>query len=183
MDSILYETDRLRLRPLSYGDAELIEMYAGDYEVAKTTLNIPYPYPKGSALDFIKATVESDKKGNSFSLAITLQNDPAIIGLMGLSISQKHKRAELSYWIGKPYWGMGYGTEAAKMVMKIGFEQLDLHKIFAAAFTDNPASWRIMEKVGMREEGVFRQHVLKWDTFKDLSFYSILKSEYGEIHQ
>jgi ribosomal-protein-alanine N-acetyltransferase len=97
---------------------------------------------------------------------------------MGLVINQKHESAELGYWIGKPYWGNGYGTEAAKAVLHYGFTVLGLNRIYATHMSRNPASGRVMEKIGMKYEGCSRQHVKKWDVFEDLKMYAILKSEY-----
>ncbi|MFA8305132.1 GNAT family N-acetyltransferase [Paenibacillus alvei] len=64
---------------------------------------------------------------------------------MNINISAFHNRGELAYWIGKPYWGKGYGTEAAQATLPYGFEQLKLQKIFAEAYTSNPGSWRRLD--------------------------------------
>ena len=88
-------------------------------------------------------------------------------------------RAELGYWIGKPYWGQGYCTEAARATLDFGFEQLGLNRIFAHHFARNPASGRVMQKIGMTREGRLRQHVKKWDAFEDLELYGILKDHWA----
>lgn len=171
-------TERFILRSLTLDDAEKIEEYASDYDVAKTTLNIPYPYPKGSAREFISGILEAEMQGKVVIFAIVRKEDNGLVGLINLNLAIGHKRGELGYWIGKPFWGKGYGTEAAKLLIKYGFEVLNLNRIYAAAFTENPGSWRIMEKCGMKHEGVFRQHVLKDGKYVDLTFYSILKEEF-----
>ena len=97
---------------------------------------------------------------------------------MSLGVSKNHKRAELAYWIGQPSFGQGFATEAARRIVKFGFEDLDLNRIFAAAMTKNPGSYKVMSKIGMKQEGTFPQHVMKWGSYEDLVFYGMVKSEY-----
>ncbi|WP_341278032.1 GNAT family protein [Paenibacillus sp. FSL H8-0537] len=59
-----------------------------------------------------------------------------------------------------------------------GFEELDLHKIHAAAMSKNPASSSVMKKVGMKYEGTFLQHYLKWDNYEDIDYYGLLREDY-----
>jgi [ribosomal protein S5]-alanine N-acetyltransferase len=172
------ETDRLLLRKLNDEDAEDIEKLAGDYDVAKTTLTVPHPYPKGSAHGFIHSMIEAEEKGKIIMYALVEKESNLFIGIMNVSIHAQFGRGELAYWIGKPYWGKGYGTEAAKSLLKICFEDLQLNKIFAAAFTNNPGSWRIMEKIGLTYEGTLKQHVARDGVFYDLCYYGLLKEEY-----
>ena len=94
-------------------------------------------------------------------------------------IDKQNNSAELGYWIGKPYWNSGYATEASRAVLKYGFEVLGLNRIHASHFRRNPASGRIMEKIGMKYEGCLRQHFKKWGKFEDLETYGILRSEYA----
>lgn len=101
------------------------------------------------------------------------------MGVVSLGLAMAHHRAELGYWIGKPYWGQGYMTEAARAVIEFGFQQLSLNRIVAYAMTKNPASSRVMEKNGMTYEGTFPQHVRKWDDYEDLVAYGIVRS--GEV--
>lgn len=172
------ETERLILRRLSLEDSEQVEELAGDFDVAKTTLTIPHPYPKGSAEEFISSINKAQEDGKIVIYAMTKKDDTSLIGIINLSIQKSYDRAELGYWVGKPFWGKGYGTEAAKALIQYGFEELNLNKIFAASFTKNPGSWRIMEKVGLKHEGVLRQHVKKWDEYIDLTYYGLLREEY-----
>ncbi|MCM3090534.1 MULTISPECIES: GNAT family N-acetyltransferase [unclassified Cytobacillus] len=172
------EADRLILRSLTLDDAPMVEKYASDYDVAKTTLNIPHPYPKGGARDFISSILEAERKGKIVIFAITRKEDKSLIGLINITGNNANRRAEIGYWIGKPFWGKGYGTEAARAVIKFGFEELNHNRIYALAFTDNPGSWRIMEKSGMKHEGILRQHAMKDGRLVDLTYYAILREEY-----
>ena len=78
-----------------------------------------------------------------------------------------------------PYWKQGYCTEAARAVLRYGFETRGLNRIGARHLARNPASGRVMQKLGMHYEGTRRQHVLKWGVFEDIVLYAILKSEYS----
>ena len=90
----------------------------------------------------------------------------------------EHRRAELGYWLGVPYWGKGYATEASQEILRFGFETLKLRRIYASYVTENPTSGRVLEKIGMRYEGILRSHICKWDVFHDLVFYGILHDEF-----
>jgi hypothetical protein len=85
-----------------------------------------------------------------------------------------HRQRCEYYWIGKPYWGLGYATEAAEEVVRYGFEDLALHRIQAKHFGSNPASGKVMRKVGMSQEGVRPEHYKKWETYEDRVDYGLL---------
>jgi len=171
------ETARLRLRPNHDADiADLIQLI-GVREVAATT-RLPFPYTEADAKDFIARTEEP---GNLW-LAVTLRTDGRLIGGAGLRIDHQNQNAELGYWLGVAYWGMGYATEAARELLRYGFEDLKLHRIFAVHFKGNSASARILVKLGMQREGRQREHLRKWDQFVDLEMYAILRPEW-EHHE
>ncbi|MGD8190967.1 GNAT family N-acetyltransferase [Brevibacillus ginsengisoli] len=169
------ETNRLLLRPFCPNDASVVEELAGNKEVADTTLSIPHPYLKGMALPWIESLKEKAESGELLTWAITLKKTQNLVGCISLSVALEHQRAELGYWLGRPYWGMGIMTEAAHNVIQFGFEELKLNQIFARAMRRNPASIRVMEKIGMKHEGILPQHVKKWGVYKDLVYYGILK--------
>lgn len=172
------ETERLLLRPLTLQDSDRIEELAGNLEVAKTTLNIPYPYPKGSGATFIQSVIKGEENGTIFIRALVDKETEQLIGVASINIASVFDRGELGYWVGQDYWGKGYGTEAAKCLLEIGFNNLKLNRIFAAAFTNNPGSWRIMEKIGLKYEATLRQHVKRFGRYYDLVYYSLLREEY-----
>ncbi|MCZ2260910.1 GNAT family N-acetyltransferase [Sporosarcina sp. G11-34] len=179
----MLETKRLLLRPLISDDSEKIEELAGDYDVAKSTLNIPHPYPKGSAIQFIESILTAEKNNEVVMFAITEKESQQLIGLINLNLAAPYKRGELAYWIGKQYWGRGYGTEATKELLNYGFIHLNLNKIFAASFTSNPGSWRIMEKVGLKYEGTLKQHVVRFGEYCDLAYYGLLRREFEKKYK
>lgn len=170
-------TERLCLRPFRTADADDVQRLAGDRAVADTTLNIPHPYEDGLAEKWISNHRDWFEQGEQAVFAITLRSDDTLLGALGLRVTPDDQRAELGYWIGKPYWGQGYCTEAARNVLRFGFEQLDLNRIYAHHLSRNPASGRVMQKIGMTHEGHLRQHVRKWGVFEDLELYGMLKSD------
>ena len=201
------ETLRLLLRPFRMADAETVQRLAGDRAVADTTLDIPHPYEDGMAEKWISNHRDWYERREQAVFAITLKRSPPdassgiempsageqllyasprwqtatalLVGAVGLRIKIEDHRAEMGYWIGRPFWNQGYCTEAARAVLGFGFEQLRLNRIYAHHFARNPASGRVMQKLGMSHEGHLPQHVKKWDAFEDLELYGILKSQWS----
>ena len=172
------ETERLILRPFTLVDAPEVQRLVGDRNIASTTINIPHPYEDSMAEEWIKAQEQKFERGESVDFAITHGKQGYLIGAIGLMLASDHDRAEIGYWIGKPYWNQGYCTEAAHAALKYGFEVLELNRIHATHFTRNPASGRVMQKIGMTHEGHLRQHVKKWGNYEDFETYAILWSDY-----
>ena len=178
MEQPTLETKRLVLRPCSLGDADYIQMYAGDYDVAYNTTSIPHPYVDGMAEDFIKTHKPSFESKQEVVFAIHSKQEGHLVGCIGLILRLDHDAAEVGYWVGKPYWGQGICTEAARKVLHYGFDHLQLNVINAGAYARNPASGRVLSKLGMKHEGTLRQCVKKWGEYLDLESYSILCCEY-----
>jgi [ribosomal protein S5]-alanine N-acetyltransferase len=174
MKPAVIETARLKLRPLSTEDNPQLVPLIGAREVAATTLRIPHPFEARHAREYLAIV----PKENELRLGIWLRRDGRLCGGMGLHPDNQHKHAELGYWVGVPYWGHGYATEAAQAVVAYGFEHLQLNRIFAHHFKHNPASGQVLRKIGMRHQGCLRQHVLKWGQFVDLELYSVLREEW-----
>ena len=173
------DTARLKLRPYTEADiAELLPLI-GTREVAATTSRIAHPYTEQDARDFLQLAQEPGR----LWLATTLRSDGRQIGGIGLRIDDQHQHAELGYWLGVPYWGQGYATEAAQEMLRYGFEDLKLHRIYASHFKHNPASGKILKKLGMRHEGCQREHLRKWDQFVDSELYGILGREWQTAKQ
>jgi ribosomal-protein-alanine N-acetyltransferase len=171
-------TERLTLRPFVADDAFDVERLAGMREIADTTLNIPHPYPHGGAAEWIRLHAPAWIEGTSATFAIIGQKMGALVGTISLIIKREHQRAELGYWIAPDCWNRGYATEATRAIIDFGFETLGLHRIESRHFLRNPASGRVMRKVGMIREGIERDLVMKWDRFESLALYSILEPEW-----
>jgi ribosomal-protein-alanine N-acetyltransferase len=171
-------TTRLKLRPFELEDAVTVQRLAGAAEIADTTLNIPHPYHPGMAEAWILTHRQLFRAGVLANFAVTLKASGALIGAVGLRVERAHQSAELGYWVGHNYWNQGYCTEATRAILGYGFESLQLNRIHASHLTRNPASGRVMQKLGMQHEGTLRQHVRKWDRFEDVEKYGLLSSEY-----
>jgi RimJ/RimL family protein N-acetyltransferase len=172
------ETARLLLRPLTLADAPTIQRLAGAREIAATTLLIPHPYPDGAAEEWISGQQERFDQGAELVLGIELREGAVLCGAIGLKLEPAHARAELGYWIGVPWWGRGYCTEAAAALLEHAFTALGLRRVFAVHFAGNPASGRVLRKLGMTHEGRLRQHDVKWGERIDLEVYGILAQEW-----
>lgn len=175
-------TKRLNLRKFRVSDSQVVEQLAGAIEVAEMTLNIPHPYLEGQAEEWFRSHQEDYEKGEGVVFALVLKDSLELIGAMGFLLSPQFNRGELGYWIGKPYWNQGYATEAAIELLRFAFKDLKLNRVFATHMTRNPASGRVLDKIGMSREGLLRQHALKWDTFVDMAIYGILKQEWLAAH-
>ncbi len=172
------ETERLLLRPFELSDGPRVKELAGDKAIPDTTLNIPYPYKDGMAEEWILTHQPKFETGELANYAIVLKSTQILIGAIGLVIDKRFNRAELGYWVAKKYWNKGYCTEAAEAMVEYGFHKLDLHKITATHISRNPASGKVMEKIGMKKEGFFKEHVIKWNKYEDIVNYGILRNEW-----
>jgi ribosomal-protein-alanine N-acetyltransferase len=170
-------TERLVLRPFAIEDAPAVQCLAGDREIALNTLLIPHPYPPGAAEEWIKG---HDDQSDNHIFAIVPRESAEVVGAIGLHVERNHDRAEIGYWLGVPYWGNGYVTEAARAVVGYAFDDLGVHRVFAFHFTRNPASGKVLQKIGMRREGTMRQHLVKWGEHIDVDYYGIVREEWGK---
>ena len=172
----------LRLRAFADSDAIRVRELAGDPRVAATTLNIPHPYPERAAERFIADMNAGWWTGRNAVFAV-IHPDDGLIGCCGLTIDADHRRAELGYWIGAAWWNRGYATAASRTLVAFAFAHLGLIRVFAAHFTGNPASGRVMAKVGMRFEGILRGHVCdRFSTQQDIACFGILRSDVTKDH-
>ena len=173
----ILETARLTLRPWTLADASRMQQLAGNKCVARYT-RLPHPYEDGEAEKFISTHASDFEQGKSLVLAVTLQETGEIVGCIGLHGDFKSGIAELGYWIGAEYWGKGYCTEAAQAVVDYAFRALAVCRIHAAHFGGNPASGRVMEKVGLQPEGRRRGHLFRWGEYDDEVLYGLLRAEF-----
>ena len=171
-------TERLVLRPFTEADAGDVKRLASAFAIADTTLNIPHPYEDGFAETWIGTHQAKFEAGELAAFALILCASNELTGAALLMLDKRWHRGELGYWIGEPYWGRGLATEASERVVEYGFEDLDLHRIHACHFRRNPASGRVLEKLGMSYEGTAREHVHRWDKYEDLLLYGLLRAEW-----
>jgi len=179
----LIRTARLVLRSFTLTDAPEIQRLAGDRAVASMMLTMPHPYEDDVAAKWIINQKECLKLGLAVNFAIVHRNNNCLMGVIGLTIHKNFERAALSYWLGKPYWGCGYCTEAAEAVLRYGLKDLELNRIYGNHFKRNPASGRVMQKIGMYYEGCRKQHVKKSGVFEDVETYGILREDYTQLRR
>lgn len=177
----ILHTDRLILRSFTLEDAADVKCLASDPDVAPATYFIERSYEEGAAEEWIWWCHEWLEDGERANLAITLRTDETLIGTVELAfrIHLPYNDASLSYWIGKPYWNCGYATEAAKAMVAYGFREHGLDLIYADHAKRNPASGRVMQKIGMRYADCFLKDP-EDDSSEDMIRYKILKSEFVE---
>lgn len=171
-------TPRLQLRPFTLQDAPEVRRLAGAREVAATTLRIPHPYPEGAAEAWILTHAGAWERREELNLAIVRRADDVLLGAIGLVLAPADERAELGYWIGVPYWGRGFATEAARALVSWAFHELGLQRVHACHAAANPASGAVLRKVGMTLEGTQRRHFVKWGQPDDLVLWGILREEF-----
>jgi RimJ/RimL family protein N-acetyltransferase len=93
------------------------------------------------------------------------------------SIDREHEEAELSFWIGRPFWGRGYATEAAGAAVDRAFDALGINRIVAHHMVRNPASGRVLAQLGFRQEGLLRERVKKWGIYEDVVLMALLRRD------
>ncbi len=169
----ILQTERLILSELEEKDIPFIVEYLQHRIFSDLTSNIPYPYVENDARSWLKMSKEAFDNHTGYTFAIRNKEDQ-IMGAIGLH-DRDDGKAELGYWIGIPYWNKGLVTEAAQAVLDFGFKKLEFNKIFATHFLHNPASGRIMEKIGMEQEAVLKQEMKKDGEYFDIVRYAIFK--------
>lgn len=172
------ETRRLRLRWFVETDLPVLVNLAGRREIADTMISVPYPYTEVYAREWLASARLAEDRGEAFHLAVCERGGDRLVGAIELrAIDREHRQAELSFWIGVEYWGLGYATEAAGRVIRYGFVQLEVNRIYAHHMLRNPASGVVLAKLGMRREGILRQRVRKWGVYEDVALWAILRDD------
>lgn len=175
-------TERLSLGAILAKDIPSIIKYAGAAEVAEHLLNMPHPYYEMDAIFWLNLAHQGWQDKSKYIFGIRLQETQEIIGGVGLHVESRYDRAELGYWIGVPFWGKGYMTEAVAAVLKFGFVEGGLNKIFAVHDIENPVSGRVMSKNGMIKEGELKDHIKIRGAYKNIAQYGLTKTAYDAMN-
>ena len=146
------ETPRLTLRPLTLADAPDVQRLVGDWAVSRTLARVPHPYTDGMAETWIEAQSDGFDSGRAFVFALERRNDQAFLGVVGIERNADGIYV-LGYWLGRPYWGQGYMSEAAPHAVRYAFEEGRIEGMIASALPENAASIAILQRLGMRDEG------------------------------
>jgi [ribosomal protein S5]-alanine N-acetyltransferase len=149
MSSVL-KTKRLTLRELTPADLPRIAQLAGDWDVARMTARVPYPYSVTDAYKWFRGLDRGE-------VVRVIEHDGVLIGMCGYTL-QDGDAAEIGYWIGRPWWGQGFATEAAGELVRLCLKTTRVSKLTCCHFADNPASARIIEKLGFKRLGPCRAY-------------------------
>lgn len=172
------ETARLWLRPISIMDAEDMFEYANDEETTR------FVFIRHQTLEETKISIANYFMNAPLGkYAIEVKETGKMIGTIDLRIEDVAAVAELGYVLNKNYWGNGYIAEAAEALLTLGFTKLDLVRIFAYHDVENPNSGRVMEKLGMKQEGMIPD-ARRWkEKMISVILRGITKSEWAKAHQ
>jgi len=146
-DEIL--TERLRLRCPVESDAPAIIDIAGDWEVARRLGRVPHPYTQEHFRFFMECVVPSEP-----TWAIVARRSDELLGVISLVPHDESHSAELGYYLGRPHWGQGLATEAAQAIVRMGFDIKGYAKLTSRHHADNPASGRVLAKLGFKPVGL-----------------------------
>ncbi|MGK2910871.1 MAG: GNAT family N-acetyltransferase [Sphingobium sp.] len=144
-------TNRLLLRPGWLEDAPALAQAIGDEGIVRNLMRAPWPYGEADAEAFLAS--ERDPRLPDFLIFSRTRGTPRLVGGCAITQADSEARPELGYWIARPYWGLGFATEAARAVMEIA-KSAGLTNVTASHFVDNPASGNVLRKVGFRETGI-----------------------------
>jgi ribosomal-protein-alanine N-acetyltransferase len=167
--------DDIHLTSLRPDDKAAFVEYLNDRDIYTNTLRIPFPYREADADQFLRIAAEAaTKHGHLLHFAIRDESEQAIGGCGFDGLCYGH-RAEIGYWLAKPFWGRGIMTNVVHALCDFAFRQWKLVRITAHVFVFNPASARVLEKNGFELEGVLRKHHHKDGRFIDSRLYALVK--------
>ena len=172
------ETPRLRLRKMRMRDAQDLYEWSSDTEVAKYVLWEAHR-DIGETRAYLRYVRSLYRRGLPASWGIELKETGKVIGTIGIMAwFPEYRSAEVGYSLGKAWWHQGYAAEALKCLMDFLFTRMDLNRVEAQCDVRNPNSARVMEKCGMRREGVLRQRVFNKGEAVDVALYAALASDF-----
>jgi RimJ/RimL family protein N-acetyltransferase len=178
IEQAVLETRRLQLRPLGFSDISNIQRSAGVREIADTMISLPHPYPDGEAERYIKRKLNEREAGKSATYVIEKKEGKGFCGLIELrDLDYEHSLGELSFWLAREEWDQGYMSEVVQKVVQYAFEVLGLNRLYAYHMLRNPATGRVLEKNGFKQEGLLRQRVQKWGKYEDVALMAILRQD------
>lgn len=179
MKHLLLTTKHLVLREFDELDWQAVHEYASDPEVVRY---VKFgPNTKKETQDFVRRAIASQQEQpcRDYQFAVVLKTEEQLIGGCGINISNPdHREGWIGYCFNRHFWGQGYATEAAKVLLTFGFNQLKLHRIFATCDPKNIASKCVLEKIGMQREGLLREHEWVKGIWRDSFLYAILEHEW-----
>ena len=175
--------DKISLEPVTLRHAEDIQRLASDPLIVETTA-LPSPYPANGARTWIEELLEPRRKnGQEFAYAVK-REDGMFLGVCGFNrVPVDKARVEIGYWIGVPYWGRGYATEACRQALNLAFSTMGFQSLYAPILARNKASQRVLEKLGFRHIRTYPNTVYaKWPKEEVLVEYALSRDEWVVLH-
>lgn len=145
-------TERLSLRPIVMEDARNMSVLGSDIDISRMTGSIPFPFPELAAELRVMIFNTAWARRKEYSYAIS-QNGGSFMGIISLFKRAEKGDLEIGYWLGRPHWGHGFMLEAGRGIINEAKETLGVNKLVAGVFHDNPASMKILEKLGFKPTG------------------------------
>ncbi len=174
------ETERLRLRPFNRGDVDAVFAYRKREDVAQYLFDGPMTHETATEVVGLRAgqfTLAAE--GDKMFRAVEVRASQAMIGEVSLIWRDAASRqGEIGYIFNPVHHGQGYATEAARVLLELGFEGLALHRIYARCAAANTASWRVMERLGMRREAHLRENLFVKGAWDEELIYAMLEDEW-----
>jgi ribosomal-protein-alanine N-acetyltransferase len=168
---------QVQLTEFCSSDKSALIEHLREKEIYDRTLRIPYPYTEKDADEWLGIVAKTtQQQGRPVHFAMRNAEDYLIggIGFDGFQVGKSH-RAEIGYWLAKPFWGRGIMTAVVQKACQYGFEEFGLVKIIAHVNATNPASARVLEKCGFEQEGFLKKHHLKDGQFLDARLFGLLR--------
>lgn len=174
-------TTNLKLRKVSTSDIPSLVKYCNNKSISDQIINIPYPYGEEDAVARINFVLQGFKNLERYVFAISLKGNQELIGEIGLHLDKVNNSAQFGYWIAEPFWGKGIATEATSAILKFGFTELNLNKIYATHYPDNKASGKVMLNNKMIKEAELKDHYKIDDNYRSVIQYRLTKKEYEDL--
>ena len=169
--------DQVHLSEFRSSDKSALIHHLNDRDIYERTLRIPFPYTDASAAEWLALVAKiTQQQGHPVHFAIRSDDGPLIggCGFDGFQVGKSH-RAEVGYWLAKPFWGRGIMTAVVQRLCQHAFDEFGLVKITAHVFSHNPASARVLEKCSFQQEGFLRKHFVKDGQFLDVRLFGLLR--------
>jgi RimJ/RimL family protein N-acetyltransferase len=175
-------SSRLELRKVELSDIPSLIKYANNKKIADQIFNISYPYQEEDAVFRINFVWQGFKNKERYVFAITYKEQQELIGEIGLHLDKANDSAQFGYWIGEPFWGQRIATEATAVILKFGFEVLNLNKIYATHYPENPASGKVMQNNQMIKEAELKEQYKIEGVYRNVHQYRLTQKEYKALH-
>jgi RimJ/RimL family protein N-acetyltransferase len=174
-------TPRLELRLPQMRDVADLVRLLGDRRVSRP-VPLPHPYTSRHGRSFVHRARSAYRSGEGLYFAIVRRDDRSLVGGIGLDqYNANDRRAHIGYWLGRPYWGLGYASEAAASVCSVAFEKFRIHRIETGALASNRRSSAVLMRLGFRLEGRARDRSRIQRQWEDDLLYGLLRSEWRRL--